>query len=502
MTYLRCLCLFAALWSAGPAVAQSLQLADGRVLLVEIPEPPTAEGLRVRRLDNGGLLDLRWEHLSQTSATELKKQYDLAGAGSDELLVEVREIEYRVQGVRQTVVGRVTERTDSEFVVQQKGVTLRVPRADVTRDVPIQVPASQAYSKDEFYKERFVERFKDAQPGGATDKADKHVLLAEDLMKFRDYDRAQEHLQRAKEINNSLDPARIDKLLAKLAIYKEAAKEAELIDQVVAARSRGGLNDYEKGLKFVAQYDKEYPSGKLRSEFETAKARFLDARTAYFRQQVADTFRRQTHYIAEKKVAEENCGLQQARDYAENKMSEDVFLRVASVLRLELAEVKQFWTDRSKVALGRRPESFSYGIGSWVLGADAVVKGSEVAKALKQNEAKEDVNDREVQRNARAMRQAAERQRAAMRNQASDQKKEQTDQEWWAAAVRAERIGWLRAYYAEFGGQMVVTSATNQPCAACYGEGTLPEPGPDGKMTRRNCSMCHATKWLRTIKAY
>lgn len=492
---LRCLGLLAWFCSSALLTAQSLQLADGRVLLAEIPEPPTGEGLRVRRLDNGGVLDLRWEHLSQTCAEAIKKQYDLAGANQDEVLVEAREIEYRLQGVRQTVIGKIVERSDSEVVLQQRGTTIRIARADIARETPVQVPASQVFSKDEYYKDRIT-----ANPPGAS--ADKHASLAEELLKFRDFDHAQEHLNKAKELGNSNDPARLDKLQARLTLYREAAKEAELIDQIIGARSRGSLADFEKGSKLIAQYEKDFANGKLRGEFDTAKQRFLEARTAHLTQQVAEHCRRQIHYVAEKKVAEENVTLQQARDYAENKMSEDLFSRVAGILHLQVAEVKQLWAGRAKLALGRRPETFSYGVGSWVLGAEAVIKGSDVAKAMKQNEVKEDPNDREVQRNARALRQAFERQRAAMRTQGNEQKKEQTDQEWWAAATRAEKVGWLRAYYAEFGGQLVVTSASNQPCVSCYGEGTLPEPGPDGKMTRRNCSMCHGTKWLRSIRAY
>ena len=40
-------------------LAQSLQLADGRMLLGEVvPGEVDGEGLRVRRLDNGGVLDV------------------------------------------------------------------------------------------------------------------------------------------------------------------------------------------------------------------------------------------------------------------------------------------------------------------------------------------------------------------------------------------------------------------------------------------------------------
>ncbi|MEC8653529.1 MAG: hypothetical protein VXY92_13310, partial [Planctomycetota bacterium] len=58
----------AALFASANSSAQSIQLADGRVLLASV-EQADGEGLRVRRLDNGGVLDLRWDHLSTASAT-------------------------------------------------------------------------------------------------------------------------------------------------------------------------------------------------------------------------------------------------------------------------------------------------------------------------------------------------------------------------------------------------------------------------------------------------
>ena len=56
--------------------AQSVQLSDGRTLLAKVEEAD-GEGLRVRRLDNGGVLDLRWDHLSTASATAWKRKFDL-----------------------------------------------------------------------------------------------------------------------------------------------------------------------------------------------------------------------------------------------------------------------------------------------------------------------------------------------------------------------------------------------------------------------------------------
>ena len=55
---------------------------------------------------------------------------------------------------------------------------------------------------------------------------------------------------------------------------------------------------------------------------------------------------------------------------------------------------------------------------------------------------------------------------------------------------------------AEFGGQLVVTFASVQPCISCYGDGNVPEISGDGKMVRNTCFLCQGTKFLRSFKAY
>ncbi len=88
--------------------AQTVQLADGRVLLADV-ESADGDGLRVKRLDNGGQLDLRWSHLSTASALQWKKKFDLVGDSQDELTVRVHEVEFVRDGGKRTLIGRVTD---------------------------------------------------------------------------------------------------------------------------------------------------------------------------------------------------------------------------------------------------------------------------------------------------------------------------------------------------------------------------------------------------------
>ncbi|MBL8727721.1 MAG: hypothetical protein JNM25_04770 [Planctomycetes bacterium] len=491
----------AAAWMAvclllGGAVSQSLQLADGKVLLAKVTDA-NGEGCRVTRLDNGGTLDLRWEHLSTASATAIKRQWDLMGDTQDEIRVRADEVDYLVNGGKQTLIGKIVDRDDPQvIVVQQKGIQYRIPRSELRAVRQVEVPVAQIYTKDEFYEMRKAE----LQPG---DSADKHILLAEDLVKVRDYDHAAFHLEEARKLANSANPQHLEVMTQRLQRYKEAAKERELLDQIQASRSRGQLLDFEKGSKLIAEFEAKYPQTKLKTDFDQEKKRFAVARTRYLAQQVAEQWRRSIQIAADKKAADDGVTLMAAKTYAESKMTEDIVARVAQQLRLEPAEVQSLWSARADYPVGKRTDHFSYGIGSWVLGEDGILKGTKQgeAKAAQAPPTKDQGNSRDVERLARALREALERRRAAVQGQGGAEK-EQTDEDWWRQASRTERTSWLRAYYAEFGGQLVVSYQSVSPCISCYGEGTTPEVDPEGKLVRNKCFLCQGTKWLRSFKAY
>ncbi|MCA8948458.1 MAG: hypothetical protein KDE27_03090 [Planctomycetes bacterium] len=476
--------------------AQTVQLAEGRLLLASV-ESADGDGLVVKRLDNGGTLELRWDQLTPGSALAIKRRFDLAGSVQDEVMVRADEVEYLVGGRKQTIIGKIVEQAPKEVVVRQRGVPFRIPRTEIRGVRQLDVPVGQIFTKDEWYAVRLA---------GLEDpsKADQHMLLAEDLIKVRDYEHASEHLAKAKELGNSLDPGRLDSLTTRLNRYKDAAKERELLDQIQACRSRGTLVEFAKGVKLIEQFAKQFPQSRLQAEFDVEKTRFGEARQRYLSQQIADDFRRAIRSVAEKKVREPGVTLAAAQDYAQNQMSDDLFAKMAEQFELDVEEVKELWHAREKYPVGKRTEHFAYGLGSWILGEQAIIKGTDVeANKNKQPSSKQpaDPNSREIDRIARAMKQAMERRRAAGGG-AGQERAEQSDEEWWAESKAADRAGWLRAFYAENGGELQLVSASASPCVSCYGEGTTVDMGPDGKPIRTPCFLCHNTKWMRSFKAY
>lgn len=488
----RLLLVCVAVLTGGALLAQSVQLSDGRLLLATVTEA-SGDGLRVKRLDNGGTLDLRWDHLSPASADAWKRKFNLAGDAQDELLTRADEIEYLRDGTKQSLIGRISERTADAVVLMIKGQAIRVPARDIVAVRKVEAPVTQVYSKDEFYSERRAAH----APG---DNADLHVLLAEDMLRVADYERAGEHLQEAKRLGNSRNPGQIDAMLGRLERFKAAQKEFGQLGEIAACRSRGGLADFERGTKLLAQFEKDFPNTKLKAELDAEKKKFAAARTKFLSQQVADLWRRSILQIADKKVGEDKVTLDQARDYAQAKMTDDLVARVASVLKLDPAEVKTLWADRAKFFVGKRPEQFTYGVGSWVLGSDAIQKGTVAQKGKDADKEKEAANDPNVARFTKLLRQAMERRRQQMQGDAGAEA--ETPDQWWQRAERQERANWLRAFYAEFGGQLVVTYASLAPCLSCSGVGTTVDINGQGQMVHLPCFLCHKTQWVRSFKAY
>src|SRR5262249_43455679 len=158
------------------------------------------------------------------SALRVKKAWSLAGEEQSEMTVQVDEVRYNQDGAPQTVVGKVVEENDKQLVVQVKGTPFVVPRMDVMYRRPVEVPVSQVFTPDEFYNV-WLQKI---APG---DDADKHVTLAADLVKARDYVHALEHLNKAKELGTARDPARLEDLRKKVELYQANKKERDVLDQ-------------------------------------------------------------------------------------------------------------------------------------------------------------------------------------------------------------------------------------------------------------------------------
>lgn len=471
------------------APTQTLQLKNGAVLIGEVQQAHE-DGLTFLRLDNGGILELRWSHLSTECAGRIKELFNLASDEGDEVTVTADEVTYEISGVTHVVLGRLVDRTPTDIIVQRKGLRFPVPRSSIVVLREVQVPASEIFTVEEFYSGKLVE----FAPG---DDADKHVLLATELMRVRDYENAERHLLRARDLGNSLQPNAILGKLERLRRYRDAEDERELLDQISVQRFR---ENFDRGLELIAQFEQKYPDSSLMTEFEREIQRFKSARTRFLTARVNETWKRLIRSTAERKVAEKGVTFPIAKSYAERQMGDDIASRVAEILGLEAENVRDLWVKRTDYPGLLRREHFSYGIGSWVLGRSGVIK--DTVKGEEQDPVRRASEDREIERTARRIRQMQERAGRTRGGRRAQANRTSEEEEWWQQANRNGRAGWLRAYYAEHSGDLILHRAHVVPCVNCAGSGTEGQLATSGNIIQAECFLCHGTRFVRTLRAY
>lgn len=475
-------------FAAAPLSGQVVQLKSGDTL-VGVVEDAHEDGLVVRRLDNGGTLDLRWDQLSQESAGTIRTRFGLVTEDEGEMLVRAERIRFELAGGgSDEVVGMVVATDPSTITMLRRGMQFPIPRQQIRGRTTVEVPALDVYTRDGLYDRLLSEH----DPG---DDADKHILLADALTQVRDYERAAQHLQQAVELGGGRQQNTLDGRIQRLVLFQSAADERELLDRIRAELAR---KDFAKGSELVQEFEDTYPSGKLRTEFVSTRKRFEKARQRHLTTKLVDTWHKTAYALARAQAIDDEVSYDAAREYAENQMGQDIRARAVKVLRVGTDEVEELWAGRLELRGVARTERYSYGEGSWLLGAGAILRGTEHAKRVGEGKSNE---SRELDRIASRVQRARERTQRAQRASGGGQTERDTPQDWWEDASTEQRLVWLRAYYAENSGDLEVQSAHVNKCVTCGGEGTLTQYATSGEAEKVECPTCRATRYKRYIRA-
>lgn len=478
---------------AAAAPAQVVQLADGHILAGEIQQV-TGEGFVLTRADNGGQLQLRWEHLAIESAGEVKRLFDISVEDEGEVLVEAQVIKHMTQsGILREDIGRPTGGDGTVINLRMRGNTIAIPRRALRSIGTRRVPVAQIYTREEFYQEKLAE----FAPG---DDADRHILLADFLVRVGDYEHSEAHLKRAEELGNSKQPGALRAKIAKVALYKSAAGERGLLDQIKALRAR---KDFSRGGELLAEFETKYATGKLGAEFAAEKQRFAEARERFYVARVAEGWSLLMTTIAKAKVLESGLTLSAARSYGESEMGREIAKRLAERLKLGVDEVTTLWSQRITAGAVTGTQLFAYGVGSWTLGDQKIMANTQQDKEDKAGTADKVANEQQqaAERQQRKIREFLERAKQAQQAAGASASKTETDEDWWRAAPPDERANFLKAYYAENSGDLEVVTAHLTACVTCSGQGYLEVIGNSGKEDKLTCLSCKGTKFKRWFRA-
>lgn len=476
-----------------PATAQAIQLRTGEVLVGEVVDA-TSDGLSFRRLDTGGFLELDWDDLSTLHAARIKHLKGLVVSVDDEPTIEADVIVHTSGGgLVEELVGLIDwgRSTPNELVVRTKGNLIPVKRnsQNLKNIRKREVPVLEVYTAKEWYELKLQEI-------APADDADKHIALAEQMRRVGEYQLARKHLDEAERLGGGAQASSLPIMQQRIANLIESTAERELLAQIRIMRNR---SEFDKAEQLMEEFRQKYPDSKLADELAREAKRFDAALAEHAVQRLRRDWDTTIRRVANDKVAERGLTLAEARSYAEGKMVDDVFARLSKSLEITPEELKQFWAQREEHGRGRA-EIFSYGVGSWVLGEEAIIAGTKLEDGASGDSGGEvTAEDRELERIIRKLREHRDQRRRA--GGGGGQGAEETDEDWWRDASREQRTGWLGAYFAEFGGQMQITNAYAEPCAVCEGLGYMVEIGDTGGEQRVKCGTCHGTKFTRLFRA-
>ena len=206
--------------------------------------------------------------------------------------------------------------------------------------------------------------------------------------------------------------------------------------------------------------------------------------------------------FAKRKAGERNLTLADARSYCEREMGKEIREHISKTLGLEVEEVETMWANRTKHAGAADAEQYYYGVGSWVLGEEAIIKDTKQAKVQEQNEKddKKSEKDKEMERLRKRIQEAIRRMRRQGPQAGGQQKKEVTPDSWWEEASRDVRLSFIKAYYVEHSGDLEIINAYVDNCPNCGGRGRITEQMAQGRPRLVKCGVCHGTRFKRRIR--
>lgn len=459
------------------------------------------DGVRFKRLENGGEVELPWSYLDPREAEGLRTSYGYVEVSDEELELDADRIEL-ADG--REVIGRIVNRTDTHLHVKRVEGTVPIPLTNVRGAITsVRVPALEIFTKEELYQEKSVELQArlglEGEPGARA-----HDELARFCERLLDFVRASQHYRRAFELAPAFDAARIG--AARTRTEAKAALQAE-VDELAAIDLARARKRYDVAVKLMQDFRTLHPKSSLLEDLNKLQARIARAQERDLREEIITRWHYWTVRLA--KDAARKTTFEEVQAYLDEKMGEEIAQKVRDDVQtiapgIEVEQVRKLWNERK----GGKFRSASYGLGSWLLGDSARAELDKEKKGAatpppapgSAAEARQKLEDR--------IKRYIENQKLTSKsggNAASDE----DPQVFWGDWNWAGRSQWILAYHAEKSGDFKDVEGRLSPCPACGGAGardilfTGSAASTDNQgaaQTLVACPSCHTIGVVRRVR--
>jgi hypothetical protein len=469
-----------------------IQLRDGSIQFGRILQHDP-DGFVLERLDTGGRARLPWSLLDPAQDSELRTAFGYVDLTGEEIYVAADRITTN-DGLE--IVGRVIDRTDDAILLKTSSGTIPIPKSRLS-GVPTQVQANalEIWTRAELYAQQ--------QATSDLTSALGQFELARFCERILDFTHAAEHYQEAQR----LDPAfRRDELVLALTRAREKAARQDQIEWLAAVDDLVGRRRFDEALAQADAFAQKFPDSPLLPDAKKKRDRAVKALERYLSERIARAWFVKAARIARDKGL--SLSFEGALGYLDAQMSQDVLAAVTQEAQsisqgIDADTVRRFWQSRRR----ERWQRASYGLGTWMLGREAALKGEQPAaeEAAPKSETEKVRADLEQK-----LKKFLQNQEMARKSKSSADQKDERE-EAWKMLPGVARAGWLLAYYAENGGDFELhPRPLFSNCRECGGTGTRLVTMAGANVSRESigqqaneqvieCPTCHGIGAVRRV---
>ena len=455
-------CQDAAPAAAEPAPTQMLRLRTGAVDFGAIVSH-TPAGVRFRRLETGGEVELAWGFLDPGEADGLRARFGYVEVETEELEIDADRIEL-ADG--REVVGRIVNRSPTHLSLKRAEGTVPIPLANVKGAITsTRAPALEVFTKEELYQQQAFELQTRLSAQGR-DGARAHDELAKYCERLLDFVHAAQHYRRVIELDPSFDPARLT--AARTRAETKAALQGE-VDELAAIDLWRARKRYDLAIEGIKNFRTLHAKSSLLEDLNALQARVAKAQERDLREAIVSRWHHWSLRLAQE--AGRKPSFEEVQAYLDEKMGEEVCQKVRDDVQtiapgIEVDQVRKLWGERK----GGKFRNATFGLGTWLIGESARAElDQEKKKAQEAPPAPGSAAEARKKLEERISRYLANQK--LTRSSGGGAANEEEPQVFWSEWNWGGRTQWILAYYAEKSGDFRDIEGRLSPCRECGGSG-------------------------------
>jgi len=471
------------------AEAEIIRLKNGMVLQCEILESSEEQGITVKRLDNGGVVSLRWDHILEADLDSLKYSLGYTSEEAKPVMLRVTRVWLR-NGTFEDGIKEESDRAGT-IRLRRRGKPIYLMQNQVTSIETVEAEAKDVFTLEELYLQKLNE--------GVAETARDYFNLAVYCESITFYERANEVYQAVKTMDPEFKPEVIQQKINMMELKIREADATAMLDEVKQLIYR---RKFAYAMERLDEFEVTFPDSVQIADKERLKSETLVKRHAFYQQKILTDYFTYMERVARKVAANKEVTLEAALDFAAEEMGPAIRQKLADdIYEIPMEEVEELWLTRK----GGAPRTASYGTGTFILGPE---RAKMIPEKVDEKEKEEEEEEAEVKTTDQRLKKALEELKK-QRVKYSSQKRSRirvedigrSPEEWWATETTTNRQNLIVAFYAEESGDMKILKVWLNQCNPCNGKGWLEKLSTSGEKDQKfPCEVCKTLGVERTIR--